>query len=131
MPIFRFRADVARVSNIGTTTAADGYGFAFDAPRMKPRAGLSPSLLAATGLRSASIWRTRKSRSRTASGGGKVSARPRSRAARGDFFGAAGKRAYALCAKKNKESAMNRERSRRCLVAYLEAARRRAPRGGR
>ena len=35
-----------------------------NAPGMKPRAGLSPSRLAAAGLRSASIWRTRKSRSR-------------------------------------------------------------------
>ena len=82
---------------------------------MKPRAGLSPSRLAAAGLRSASIWRTRKSRSRTAWGGGKVSARSRSRAARGDFFGATGKRVD--CFRREEyifvESALNLERSPR------------------
>jgi hypothetical protein len=82
---------------------------------MKPRAGLSPSRLAAAGLRSASIWRTRKSRSRTAWGGGKVSARSRSRAARGDFFGATGKRVERFRREEYifVESALNLERSPR------------------
>lgn len=82
---------------------------------MKPRAGLSPSRLAAAGLRSASIWRTRKSRSRTAWGGGNVSARSRSRAARGDFFGATKSASNAFVAKNIffVESALNLERSPR------------------
>ena len=82
---------------------------------MKPRAGLSPSRLAAAGLRSASIWRTRKSRSRTAWGGGKVSARSRSRAARGDFFGDTGKRVARFRREEYifVESALNLERSPR------------------
>lgn len=87
---------------------------------MKPRAGLSPSRLAAAGLRSASIWQTRKSRSRTAWGGGNVSARSRSRAARGDFFGATGKRVerFRTLSSRRKniffvESALNLERSPR------------------
>ena len=96
--------------------AADGYASCEEyAPGMKPRAGLSPSRLAAAGLRSASMWRTRKSRSRTAWGGGKVSARSRSRAARGDFFGATRKRFERVRREEYTfvESALNLERSPR------------------
>mmetsp|Transcript_7052 Transcript_7052/g.29088 ORF Transcript_7052/g.29088 Transcript_7052/m.29088 type:complete len:310 (+) Transcript_7052:1543-2472(+) len=59
------RAATGRRSISIAYAAVSAEGVAWRGARMKPRAGLSPSLLAATGLRSASIWRTRKSRSRT------------------------------------------------------------------
>mmetsp|Transcript_2071 Transcript_2071/g.8620 ORF Transcript_2071/g.8620 Transcript_2071/m.8620 type:complete len:267 (-) Transcript_2071:328-1128(-) len=59
------RAATGRRSISIAYAAVSAGGVVWRGARMKPRAGLSPSLLAATGLRSASIWRTRKSRSRT------------------------------------------------------------------
>lgn len=130
-PFFRFPDDVAQI--YGARRRMLRVVEEENAPEMKPRAGLSPSRLAAAGLRSASIWRTRKSRSRTAWGGGNVSARSRSRAARGDFFGATRKRVERF---RREEYTLRRKRVESgalapCLVAYLEAARRWVPREGR